>query len=93
MRPILEVSHVSKKYRIGHSPGSYHSLRDRIANFFRSDEVTEDFWALKDVSFRVDPFEDSIQDRDTHRGKDHQQGTDGESTRGGNWISRGTIGS
>lgn len=54
MRPILEVSHVSKKYRIGHSPGSYHSLRDRIANFFRSDEVTEDFWALKDVSFQVE---------------------------------------
>jgi lipopolysaccharide transport system ATP-binding protein len=54
MKPILEVQHIGKKYRIQHLAGGYLSLRERMSNAlkFQRDEV-EDFWALKDVSFHV----------------------------------------
>jgi lipopolysaccharide transport system ATP-binding protein len=54
MKPILEIQNLSKKYRIQHLAGGYLSLRERMANAFRSDKSqTEDFWALNDVSFEV----------------------------------------
>lgn len=56
MKPILEVQHVSKKYKLSHKVGGYLSLRERIQNavkFQRS--TTEDFFALSDVSFEVQP--------------------------------------
>lgn len=54
MKPILEVQHIGKKYRIQHLAGGYLSLRERMSSAFKfqRDEV-EDFWALKDVSFDV----------------------------------------
>ena len=58
MKPILEIQNISKKYRIQHLAGGYLSLRERMVNalkFERND--TEDFWALKDVSFDVQPGE------------------------------------
>jgi lipopolysaccharide transport system ATP-binding protein len=55
MKPILEVSAISKKYRIQHLSGGYLSLRDRIADVFRGGSTSsEDFWALKDISFQVE---------------------------------------
>lgn len=54
MKPILEVQNIGKKYRIQHLAGGYLSLRERMVNAFkfqRSQE--EDFWALKEVSFKV----------------------------------------
>ena len=58
MKPILEVQHIGKKYRIQHLAGGYLSLRERMSNAFKfqRDEV-EDFWALNDVSFDVHPGE------------------------------------
>lgn len=58
MKPILEVNNVGKKFRIRHVAGGYLSLRERLSNVVKSttDQI-EDFWALKDVSFDVQPGE------------------------------------
>lgn len=54
MKPILEVQNIGKKFRIQHLSGGYLSLRERLENAFRFEKShTEDFWALKDVSFEV----------------------------------------
>jgi lipopolysaccharide transport system ATP-binding protein len=56
MKPILEIQHISKKFKINHQSGSYLSLRDRISDLFSyAPSTQEDFWALKDVSFNVYP--------------------------------------
>ena len=63
---IISVSNLGKKYRISHQGERqrYTALRDVLADrfkrFFRSRHLspvtrhsTEDFWALRDVSFEV----------------------------------------
>jgi lipopolysaccharide transport system ATP-binding protein len=58
MKPILEIQNISKKFRIQHIPGGYLSLRERMVNALKFEKNTvEDFWALKDVSFDVQPGE------------------------------------
>src|SRR3989338_5014640 len=65
MIPIIEVNHLSKRYRIGKKQ-PYYSFRDSIINTAsrlvkklvpRSSDVKSgrsgDFWALKDISFKV----------------------------------------
>ena len=54
MKPILEIQNISKKFTINHELQSYLSLRDSIANIFKTKKTTEDFWALNDVSFNID---------------------------------------
>src|SRR5258706_953802 len=58
MKPILEIRDIGKKYKIQHLTGGYLSLRERLVSFlkFKRNGV-EDFWALKDVSFAVQPGE------------------------------------
>ncbi len=54
MKPILEIQNLSKKYQLQHMAGGYLSLRERMVNTLKfSKDQTEDFWALKDVSFEV----------------------------------------
>lgn len=55
MKPILEIKSISKKFRINHEQQPYLSLRDSLAKMFRNKTSTEDFWALRDVSFEVMP--------------------------------------
>lgn len=55
MKPILEIQNISKKFRINHDRQPYLSLRDKISHLFNETISTEDFWALKDVSFNVMP--------------------------------------
>lgn len=56
MKPILEIQNVSKKFRIQHEAQPYLSLRDSVMSVFRkSGSSTEEFYALKDVSFNVYP--------------------------------------
>ena len=63
-KPIIEIEGLGKKYQIGANREKYLSLRDQLANttrgllrHFRAKHHpvprTEDFWALKDVSFSV----------------------------------------
>jgi len=63
-QPIIEIAGLGKKYRIGADREKYISLRDQLAKaahgFVRRFALqhhhlprTEDFWALKDVSFSV----------------------------------------
>ncbi|BBC24662.1 ABC transporter ATP-binding protein [Pseudanabaena sp. ABRG5-3] len=61
---VIRVENLSKKYVIGHQRERYTALRDVITNGIRSigqrfsqkdyiDPATEEFWALKDVSFEI----------------------------------------
>ncbi|OGJ37770.1 MAG: hypothetical protein A2182_03155 [Candidatus Pacebacteria bacterium RIFOXYA1_FULL_38_18] len=62
MKPIIEVSHLSKKYKYGESQ-PYYTLRDALVNFIKtpasllskkqSSLKKNEFWALKDVSFKL----------------------------------------
>jgi lipopolysaccharide transport system ATP-binding protein len=66
MRPIVNVEHLSKRYRIGARQSSYATLRDSIAGTLRArfgglrrngNQEENTIWALKDVSFEVAPGE------------------------------------
>lgn len=58
MQPVIEIQRISKKFRISHEfHDPYLSLRETIANVFKKKTKTEEFWALKDISFDVYPGE------------------------------------
>ena len=66
MKPIVRVEGLSKQYRIGarpaardHRPESiFQSLRSRLTPFKRNGDLRHELiWALKDVSFEVEPGE------------------------------------
>lgn len=65
MKPIIEIDHLSKKYKYGESQ-PYYTLRESLAGIvktptqlFRNKNGREvlsknEFWALKDISFKID---------------------------------------
>ncbi len=53
MKPILEISHISKKFKINHEQQPYLSLRDSLSSIFKSRSSTQDFLALQDITFNV----------------------------------------
>ena len=56
MKPILDIQQISKKFRIRHEGKSYLSIRDAVTSLFKpQDENIEEFYALQDVSFTVNP--------------------------------------
>lgn len=57
MKPIVEVQNLAKKFRIQHLAGGYLTLREQLLKYFESANVKEDFWALNDISFEVQPGE------------------------------------
>lgn len=57
MEPILEVKNISKKFRINEQLVPYQSLRESLLNIFKPKSGKKDFWALKDISFNVEPGE------------------------------------
>ncbi len=58
MKPILEVQHITKQFKIGIKQERYLSLRDVIANPFKKKQhADKTFLALNDVSFDVYPGE------------------------------------
>src|SRR5688572_11180517 len=54
----IEVDNLSKSYRLaGRGGGQYATLRDAISGFWRRDSrmtANDVFWALRDVSFKVE---------------------------------------
>ncbi|MDP4283953.1 MAG: ABC transporter ATP-binding protein [Bacteroidota bacterium] len=58
MKPILEVQHITKQFKIGAQQERYLSLRDLLANPFKKKKnVDQTFFALNDVNFDVYPGE------------------------------------
>jgi lipopolysaccharide transport system ATP-binding protein len=66
MKPIIRVESLSKKYRIGAKKASYGTLKDRLVEIARSpierfqrngNAEEQTIWALRDVSFEVQPGE------------------------------------
>ena len=61
-RYSVEVNNIGKRYRIGLTAKNYNTLRDTIAGFFQNPKnrlytkmnESNSFWALKDVSFKVE---------------------------------------
>lgn len=62
MQAIIRVKDISKRYRIGVRPQSYHTLREALAGAISSPlkrlrrnnaAEAEEMWALKDISFEV----------------------------------------
>ncbi len=54
MKPILEIKEISKKFQIQSNTKPYLSLRENLFSFLKPSSKTEEFWALKDVSFNVE---------------------------------------
>lgn len=58
MKPIIEVQHITKEFKIGAKQERYLSLRDVLSNPFKKKEQDANtFRALDDVSFEVMPGE------------------------------------
>ncbi len=55
MKPILEIQHVSKTFRLHGNASPYLSLRDRLGQLIKPRSRYEEFKALDDVSFTVYP--------------------------------------
>jgi lipopolysaccharide transport system ATP-binding protein len=64
MKPIIRVENVSKQYHIGAAEGAKKNLREAFTDLVRSPmkqfrklgrPTTETIWALKDISFEVQP--------------------------------------
>jgi lipopolysaccharide transport system ATP-binding protein len=60
-QPVIRVEGLGKRYRLGQQGPSYQTLRDaisRLASGFRgrrSANASGEFWALRDVSFEIQP--------------------------------------
>lgn len=57
MKHILEIQNISKKFSIGANQKPYLSLRESLFSFAKPFSKKDEFWALKDVSFNVNPGE------------------------------------
>ncbi|TAH39192.1 MAG: ATP-binding cassette domain-containing protein [Bacteroidetes bacterium] len=59
MNAILEIIDISKMYRIRHESEPYQTFRESIINLlkFKRTISTEEFWALKNISFSVEAGE------------------------------------
>src|SRR5882757_4939874 len=58
MKPILDVQHITKQFKIGAKQEGYLSLRDFLANpFKKKDPAANTILALNDVNFEVYPGE------------------------------------
>jgi len=67
MKPIIEVKNLSKKYRYGQDLQPYYTLRDKLTGILKKPKrlvvhtydksPKGEFWALKDISFKVNEGE------------------------------------
>jgi len=57
MSTVIKVEGMSKRYKLGHETKSYETFREHFSNFFLKPKTyrpQEEFWALKDISFKID---------------------------------------
>src|SRR5882724_2845082 len=55
-RPIIEIEGISKRYALGHvGLTTFREELQRLAGWSRSDSAAREFWALRDVSFSIEP--------------------------------------
>lgn len=64
MKPIVRIENLGKQYQLGARRGSYRTLRESLSDFVRAPfqnlrarNTKGTLWALKDVSFEVNPGE------------------------------------
>ncbi|MDW8198075.1 MAG: ABC transporter ATP-binding protein [Gemmataceae bacterium] len=58
MHPAIRVTNVSKRFRLGSGGGSALNLTERLLSVVRRrPETRSEFWALRDISFAVQPGE------------------------------------
>lgn len=58
MKPILEIQHITKTFRLQHERQAYLTLRESVSGMFRkSSDTSELFHALDDVTFNVNAGE------------------------------------
>jgi len=62
MQPVIKVENLSKLYKLGRSQHRADSISDLLVEtaqglFHRRNKTAEEFWALRDVSFEVQPGE------------------------------------
>lgn len=58
MTPIIEINNISKKFSIAHNTKPNLNMRESLMSVFQREKGSrEDFWALKGVSFDVQPGE------------------------------------
>ncbi|HKO63286.1 MAG TPA: ATP-binding cassette domain-containing protein, partial [Pyrinomonadaceae bacterium] len=65
MRPIIKAEHISKQYRVGTQDSAYSTVREAVVSaaraplrlFQANGRQRETIWALRDVSFEVNPGE------------------------------------
>jgi lipopolysaccharide transport system ATP-binding protein len=58
MQPIIEIQSISKKFAIQGSKQPYQTLSGALSNLLKPASTNKkDFWALKDISFSVQPGE------------------------------------
>jgi lipopolysaccharide transport system ATP-binding protein len=56
MTPIIEIESVSKKYNISRNVALYRTLRESLTSFVSLKNRIE-FWALRDITFNMEPGE------------------------------------
>jgi lipopolysaccharide transport system ATP-binding protein len=54
--PAIKIEHLSKRYRLGRSQASYHTLRETLADLLKA------FWRLPQGAFRITPSQTSAQE-------------------------------
>ncbi len=57
MKPILEITNISKRFYLDHQNAPYLNFRDRLTDIFKKKNKKEEFWALKDIQFDVEQGE------------------------------------
>jgi lipopolysaccharide transport system ATP-binding protein len=63
MKPVIQVEGISKRFRLGARSAGYRTLRESLTSGIqsvfrrasRAEADASDFWALKDVSFEIQP--------------------------------------
>ena len=66
MNPAILVENIGKRYQLTHAGGGYRTLRETLVDMAAAPlrrltgsakTITEDFWALRDVSLQIQPGE------------------------------------